>query len=338
MDDLERFEALLGRAERLRVSSLDFEELRELGRHYRLATARLARLRHRVDDPETTHHLNSLTVRAYSLLYRSRETAATPVRPFSERLAGAVAQTWHVQVAAWLLLLLGGVVGAGLTIADDRALYSLMPSSLGYSDTGLERLVRSSEARAEFLARESKPVAVNAVFGASLFANNTRVGLLAFAAGILAGVPTVLLQVYNGLLLGALSSVFLRDPWPLDFAAWILPHGIPELTAIALCGAAGLRLGLAVANPGRRGRRRALRDALDPTLLLVAASLPLFALAAGVESFVRESELPTSLRLTVATVFAFALAGGLATVHEVARRRRPEVAWLDELNPLRGWR
>ena len=75
------------------------------------------------------------------------------------------------------------------------------------------------------------------------------------ALEILAGVPTILFQVYNGLLVGALGSVFFSDPWPFEFLAWILPHGIPEFTAITLCAAAGLLLGGAVALPGRRRRR-----------------------------------------------------------------------------------
>jgi len=337
LDEIERFEALLGRAERLRVASLGFDELRELGRLYRLASARLARLRHRADDPEATHHLNSLTVRAYGLLYASRGTGGAPAASLGERLAGALAGTWQVQAAAWALLLLGALIGAGLALRDDQALYALVPDALGYSDAGLEALAHSPEARREFLAREETPGAVNALFGASLFAHNTQVGLLSFAAGILAGVPTVLLQVYNGLLIGAFASIFLRDPRPVGFAAWILPHGIPELTAITLCAAAGLLLGLAVASPGRLGRRNALRAALDPTLLLVGSSLPLFALAAAVESFVRESILSTAARLTIAGSFALLLGAGLLAVRRLARRREVELTWLRELTgPLPG--
>jgi uncharacterized membrane protein SpoIIM required for sporulation len=236
-----------------------------------------------------------------------------------------------VQAAAWALLLLGALVGAGLALRDDQALYALVPDALGYSDAGLEALAHSADLRREFLAREETPGAVNALFGASLFSHNTQVGLLSFATGILAGVPTVLLQVYNGVLVGAFASIFLRDPWPVEFAAWILPHGIPELTAITLCAAAGLLLGRAVTNPGRAGRRTALREALDPALLLIGSSLPLFALAAAVESFVRESQLSTATRLAVAAGFAALLVAGLVAVRRLARRQEIELVWLRDL-------
>ncbi len=331
MDEIQRFEELLTRAERLRARSLAFDELRELGRLYRLASSRLAHLRHRRGDPEATHHLNSLSVRAYTLLYASRATQPAPPSTLGARLAGALARTWQVQAAAWALLLLGALIGAGLALRDDQALYALVPDALGYSDAGLEGLAHSAELRREFLAREETPGAENALFGAALFSHNTQVGLLSFAAGILAGVPTVVLQVYNGVLVGAFASIFLRDPWPVEFAAWILPHGIPEFTAITLCAAAGLLLGQAVTSPGRSGRQRALRDALDPALLLIGSSLPLFALAAGVESFVRESQLSTATRLCVAAGFAALLAVALVAVRRLARRRQVELAWLRDL-------
>ena len=182
-----------------------------------------------------------------------------------------------------------------------------------------------------FLSREETPAAQNTFFGAALFAHNTQVGLLAFATGILAGVPPVLLQLYSGMMLGAIASIFLRDPWPIDFLAWILPHGIPELTAVTLCTAAGLALGKAVATPGRLGRREALRAAVDPALLLFGTSVPLFFGAGLVESFVRESKLSTMVRLSIAGAFALLLLAGLALSRHLARQRRVDVAWLAEL-------
>jgi uncharacterized membrane protein SpoIIM required for sporulation len=331
MDELTHLEGLLGRAERIRVRGLAFDELRDMGRLYRIAAARLARQRARGDDPETLRHLNALCVRAFGLLYARRRSRRSLRWLLLERLPDALARTWRAQALAWGLLAAGAVLGGSLGARDDDAIYSLVPSSLGYEGGGLESLVHSPEARASFLAREEQPAVRNAFFGSALFAHNTQLGLLSFATGILAAVPTVLLQTYNGLVLGAFASIFLRDPRPVEFAAWILPHGIPELTAITLCAAAGLLLGGAVAAPGREGRAQALRAATDPALLLFGASIPLFAAAAGVESFVRESELGTAPRLAVAGSFAVLLGLGLAGVRRLARRRDRDLAWLVEL-------
>jgi uncharacterized membrane protein SpoIIM required for sporulation len=330
-DSEARLAELLERAERLRIGGLSFDELRELGRLYRNAAARLARLRDQGEDLEGVRYLNALCVRAYGVLY-APHGARVPARDLLlRRLPAALARTWHAQALAWALLLAGGLLGAALGLRDPEAIYALVPASLGYADAGLVELVESRDARERFLAREDTPVAANALFGSYLFAHNTRVGLLSFATGIFAAAPTCLLQLYNGLALGAFTAIFLRDPWPIAFAAWILPHAVPELTAITLCASAGLLLGLAVAAPGRAGRAPALREALDPALLLFGAALPLFALAALVESFVRESGLGTAPRLAFAAGFLAALFAALAGVRRLARSRGIDAAWLREL-------
>jgi uncharacterized membrane protein SpoIIM required for sporulation len=326
-----RFVELLERAERLRLAGIAFDDLRDLGRHYRGAAARLARLRDRGDDPEAIRHLNALCVRAYGLLYVAPGRRTGGRAWLFERLPQALARTWHAQCLAWALLAAGGLVGYALGVRDAEAIYALVPASLGYEDGGITALVETVEAREKFLEREESPVHENALFGSQLFSHNTQVGLLSFATGILAAVPTCLLQVYNGLVLGAFGAIFLRDPWPLEFLAWILPHAVPELTAVTLCASAGLLLGLAVAAPGRGGRTAALREALDPALLLFGASIPLFGIAALVESFVRESAMGTAPRLAIAATFVAFLVAALAGVRRAARRRAVDVRWLGDL-------
>jgi len=333
-DSSARLIELLDRSEQTRSHDLSFDELRELGHLYRINAARLARIRDQDEDPEAIRHLNAVCVRAFALLYASRAAPQSRSRSLASRVRDTIAQTWRAQAIGWLLLLAGALIGGVLGTRDSGALTALVPAALGYPPAGLETLSRSHEARVQFLAHERTPAARNAYFGASLFVHNTRVGLLAFATGMLAAVPTILLQLYNGMVLGAIASIFLRDPWPLEFLAWILPHGIPELTAVTLCVAAGLELGMAVAAPGRVGRRKALRTAIDPALLLFGASVPLFFVAGAVESFVRESELGTTTRLSIAGAFAFLLVAALLFSRHLARQRHIDTAWLGELTGL----
>jgi uncharacterized membrane protein SpoIIM required for sporulation len=331
-DGTARFEALLDRGERHGTRGLPFDALSELGRLYRAHVARLARLRERDDDPAAIRHLNALCVRAYTLLYVPPPGDRSFRRLLLETLPRAIGATWRVQAVAWSLLVAGGVLGFVLAWRDPSSLHALVSRTCGYTPERIDRLVASPEERIAFLAHAPTPVGLNALFGSSLFVHNTRVGLLAFATGILAGVPTVLLHLYNGILVGAFASIFFHDPWPVDFLAWILPHGIPELTAITLCAAAGLLLGAAVAAPGRRGRREALRAATNPALLLFAGSLPLFGVAALVESFVRESALGTAPRLGIAATFAAALALMLLAVRRLARRVAVDAGWVAEVS------
>jgi len=298
-------------------------------------------LRDRDADPDEIHYLNSLCVRAYAFLYANAHEEGDPragrasLRERAQELAlelrSAFARSWQAQLVSWGLLLVGGLLGAALTSQNPDALYALVPANFGYSPDTVDRLWSSAEAREDFLAREEVSIGQNAWFGSVLFTHNTRVGLLAFAAGILAGIPTVLLQLYNGLVLGALSAVFFRDALPVAYLAWLLPHAVPELTAISLCASAGLMLGGAIAAPGRLGRGLALREAAQSAVVVAASSVPLFLLAALTESFVRESELGLTPRFAIAGTYTVALLAALVSIRSLARRERVETGWLRDL-------
>lgn len=328
--ELERFEGLVGRAEKLRARGLPFDELRELAHLYRSHSARLSRLRDQNADPDAIRHLNGLCVRAYAFLY-SAGASKQERRVWRRQLPRLARVTWRAVALAWLLMLIGATVGGALTRQDPSALYALLPAGFGYTPERIDRLWASEDARASFFERSETPVGRNLAFGSFLFTHNTRVGLLSFATGMLAGVPSALLQLYNGLMLGAFASLFLHDPVPLPFIAWLAPHAVPELTAITLCCAGGLVLGAAVAAPSRRRRMVALREDAVPALLLVALSIPLFLLAALTESFVRESALETAPRLWVAAGYTVALVAAHAWLRRLAREKAVDTDWLAAL-------
>lgn len=324
------YQDLLRRAERLRPSGLGFDELRQLGVLYRRHLAKLAQLRERGSDPDAVTHLNALSVRAYTLLYGARRAPSSP-RADVRRLSAALARGWAPLRIAAALLAMGAILGASLTLRDPRTLWTLVPATMGYTPVMLEELATSERAQERFLERAEWGVGMQAWFGSALFANNTRVGLLALAVGMLAAVPTVLLTLYNGLILGAFASIFVGGPSTLEFCAWILPHAVPEFTAICLCAAGGLALGTAVVAPGRRHRRRALQEATETALVLFAIAAPLFLVAAILESFVRQSMLSTEVRLAIAAADVAVLAAGARLLGSLARTRPGRADWLAEL-------
>lgn len=326
VSDTARFESLLDRA----AAPLGFDELRDLARLYRSHTARLARLRERGDDPAAIRHVNALCLRGYALLYATPRRSRSQAPPWPARMAQTLATTWPAFAAAWVLLVSGMIVGAALAARDPAALYALVPAELGYSTEYLDRLASSPAEREALLGGGALGAAQRFLFGSYLFVHNTRVGLLAFATGILAGIPTILLQLYNGILLGAFATLFWQDA-PLRFAAWILPHAVPELTAITLCATGGLLLGGAVALPGRRSRTAALQEAARAALVLVGAALPLFVLAAIVESGVRESTFGIAVRLGVAAMLAAAVTGAALWLRRLARRHGRGTTWIRDL-------
>lgn len=126
-------------------------------------------------------------------------------------LPAALARTARLQLLATALLAFGTLIGARLVLEDGRNASATVPAQM-YPPAALQRLHDSAEARRQFVAREEGHVGRNALFASTLFAHNTRVGLLSLAAGILATVPTAWLLVYNRLTLGGFAAIFMRGP------------------------------------------------------------------------------------------------------------------------------
>jgi uncharacterized membrane protein SpoIIM required for sporulation len=323
-----RLEARLDTAERA-GGQLSFEALRDLAHLYRLSSAQLAILRSRGSDPEALRYLNALCVRAYTYLQVTPPRREAGVGQFYfARFPATLAATAWLQLILAAVLLAGALTGATLVARDPATIYAAVPSAM-YPSDDLERLVSSRAEREKFLARKPVAFGLKSIFSASLFVHNTGIGFLAFATGILAGIPTIILVFYNGITLGAFAWIFSRDAsWPV-FWAWLLPHAIPELLAITLCATAGLLIASALLAPGRRGIAAALREVSTPALELVAASVPLFVIAASIESFLRQSSISTAARFAAAAVAVVSIVLYVWYVRRLATRRAElDLRWL----------
>src|SRR5690606_23863761 len=116
-------------------------------------------------------------------------------------------------------------------------------------------------------------------FAAFLMSNNIKVGLMALVLGITFGVGTSVLLFANGVPLGALGMQYFLEGEGLFFWAWILPHGIPELTAIVIYGAAGFQLARGLLAPGDRTRSAALVEGAARGVKIALGTVPLLVLA-----------------------------------------------------------
>jgi uncharacterized membrane protein SpoIIM required for sporulation len=125
-------------------------------------------------------------------------------------------------------------------------------------------------------------------FTSFLFTNNTKVGILCFAVGFAAGAPTCLLLFFNGLSLGAMLALYASRGMGLEFLAWVAGHGVTELLAIILCGAAGLALGRAMLFPGRADRLDRLAETGRAVAPILVGSVLMFFMAALIEGYLRQ--------------------------------------------------
>lgn len=133
--------------------------------------------------------------------------------------------------------------------------------------------------------------------------NNISIGLRTFASGLLAGVGTVLVLLFNGLTIGAVAGHLQHIGHGAPFWRFVAGHGAFELTAIVIAGGAGLQLGMKLLAPGRRRRIDALVDGgvIGARLCLGVAAMLL--VAAFIEAFWSSiAEVPAWGKFSVAGV------------------------------------
>ncbi len=298
-------ERLLARAGSRGLGTLDFEETERLGATYRLVTAHLARHRQDARDPDIIAYLNDLAIRAHGTLYRPTRDRIDPVGFYLRRFPRTFRATWRYQLAVWVLMTVSAIVCFTAVQVDPELVYSLVPAGF-YPRDALHALMLDPAAQDALLTHgRGEAAGGKALFASELMVHNTKVGLLAFVSGVLAGVPTVLLVIYNGIILGSFSSVFYGDEGlnPL-FLPWLLPHGVTELLAIHIAAAAGLYMGVGVIDPGRLPRADAIRLRTRVALRLMMGTVPMFVAAGLIESFLRQSHLGSGWRLAFALVTA----------------------------------
>jgi len=87
----------------------------------------------------------------------------------------------------------------------------------------------------------------------------------------------------------------------IPLLGWLLPHGVPEITAILLCGAGGLAMARALLLPGERSTREALVIAGKRGAMLVMGSVVLFFFAGIIEGIFRQTVLDEPSRFAMAS-------------------------------------
>jgi len=323
-----RLQDLTSRAQRS-VADVSPAELDELIQLYQRVSAQLSHARTYYGDRHLTSRLTQLVAGARVVIYSRRGRVLDTVRRFfTEAFPGAV-WTSRRFVLASAVLFFAPMVAVGVWLSNSHeALQVAIPSE------------------AQDLIVESQFEDYYSTFSADGFAamitlNNIWVSFLAVTGGILFGVGSVYILVSNGIQIGAMAAVMHAGGAADAFWGLVIPHGLLELSAIAIAGGAGLRMGWAIIAPGDRSRTESLAEAALRAVVIAIGLTMVFLLAALIEAFVTPSDLPTFLRIGIGVAFEMAFlsyvfvygkraeAGGAA---QTLGRRHPR-SWADEPVP-----
>ena len=138
-------------------------------------------------------------------------------------------------------------------------------------------------------------------FSSYLFNHNAQIALFAFALGFAFGVPTAWLLVYNGVMIGSMYAVFWDKGLGYEFTGWLLIHGVTEIFAIVLAGAAGFIIGGAVAFPGGQSRLASARSAGQKAATIAMGCIIMLVIAALLEGFGRQMINSDIMRYVIAS-------------------------------------
>lgn len=116
--------------------------------------------------------------------------------------------------------------------------------------------------------------------------NNVRVAFQAFIFGIVFGIGTLFVLFFNGVMIGAFEHMFFAKGVGFQSLMVIWMHGIIEISAIVIAGAAGLILGGGWLFPGTYSRFQSFKIAVKDAVKIVLCLVPFFVLAAFLESYV----------------------------------------------------
>ena len=313
--DWAQLEEIVTRMEKRSIRSLRDEDLLALPGLYRTTLSSLSVARDTSLDRALITYLERLSTRAYFQIYGVQT-------PPWRQLAGFFVRGWP-EAVRWLwretlfcvLLTFGAALLAYLLIRSDPSwYYSIIPQgmSAGRDPTSSAAVLRETlynrPGRDDWLG----------VFATFLFTHNSQLAIFAFALGFAFAVPTVLLILYNGLTLGAFFAIFAAKGLGPNVTAWLMIHGTTEIFAICISGAAGIRIGLAIAFPGRAARTDAAVQAGRKAATAMAGTVIMLGVAGLLEGIGRQTINNDALRMLIG---AAVLVGWLAYFYAWPARR-----------------
>lgn len=291
----QQFEGLVNRLERGSISALTDDELLALPRLYRATLSSLAVARATVLDAALIDYLESLALRGYFLIYGVRETRLRRLGEFFRTSwPMAVRDLWKETLFVGILLMFGAAISYWLVSQDSSWFHIFMPAELGQG-----REPGASFAYLRGTIYDPPEEGGLHIFATYLFTHNSQVAITSYALGFAFGLPTMMLEFYQGLPLGALMVVFVDAGLGWDFAAWLAIHGTTEILAFVIAGACGLRIGTAMAFPGPRDRLAAAAEAGKQTGAAMLGVVVMLLVAGLLEGFGRQLLRDMTMRFAV---------------------------------------
>ena len=279
-------------------------EADEFTRLYQHTATDLAVVRSSAPDPAIVSRLSVLLANSRASLSGARE----PVwREFARFLA------WRFPAALyrlrwWTVATMVGFLAVAIAVGVHTASNPDVLAQLG------SQADRQDYAETAFASYYSENPSLS--FFGRVWTNNAWVAAVTIA-GSFTGIFPLYVQYQNAVGVGDAAAIMHEFGYLDIFFQMIAPHGLLELTAVWVAGAAAFKLFWTILAPGTRPRMRAMAEE-GRAMFGVALGLVLVLLVSGViEGFVTGSALPWAVKISIGIT---ALAGFWVYVLVIGRR------------------
>ena len=266
----------------------------QLPRRFRELCVDLALAEFRMYGERLTGRLNAQVIRGYEMLYQNRRAGW---EKFAEFVAVSFPQTVRRE---WRLFgLCNAVFWLPFLAVMISARFEIQWVQAILGSDGMAAMDQMYGGKEDQIAHLRAEYGSNFMMFCHYIRNNVGIDFRTFAGGMAAGLGTLFFLLFNGIYMGAVAGYVNHAGNPESFWTFVSGHAPFELLGMVVAGMAGMRLGLALLQPGRLPRVRALGEAAKRALPLILGAALMTTLAAVVEGFWSAQLLPSGLKYGV---------------------------------------
>ncbi len=195
----------------------------------------------------------------------------------------------YALLAAFVVFWGGFLIGWFSSVADPE--FSRLMLSSGYVDMTIENIEKGDP-----MAVYKSGGMISSALG--IMGNNLRVAFLCFVSGLVWGAGSLLVCLYNAIMVGSFQQFFFARGVGFESVLTIWAHGTIEISCIIVACGAGLAMARGILWPGTFSRARAFQLSARSGLRIMAGIAPFIVIAGFIEGFItRLTDIPTAIRI-----------------------------------------
>ncbi|MFZ1519807.1 MAG: stage II sporulation protein M [Ignavibacteriaceae bacterium] len=241
---------------------------------------------------KTTQYLNTIASKLHQSVYKNKKEKRSRIITFWKyELPEIFYQRRTELLISFVVFFIAVVIGVISSSGDSGFVRLILGDS--YVNMTIESIDKGDP-----LAVYKQMNGVDMFMGITF--NNIRVSFYAFIAGLLFSIGTILLLIYNGIMLGTFHHLFFTHDLLFKSLSIVWIHGTIEISSIVIAGSAGLILGNSILFPKTFSRRQSFLISAKDGVKIIVGLIPLFITAGFLESFVtRFTNMPIIINILI---------------------------------------